>query len=114
MSNLFAVVGNIYSGSDLGALSGDVDFDSLPYLDGEIDKEVRFCRYHNQRKDVLVITLSLHTIIQSMDMARSLIAAEMRTFAPRNYLKDNPMPKLTFQNSKILQVKIGNNLHDDV
>jgi hypothetical protein len=32
--------GNVLPAISLGALPGDFDFDSLPYLDGEIDKAV--------------------------------------------------------------------------
>ena len=59
--------------SSLGALSMEYDFDSLPYIDGnEID----------------------------LSYARQLIAEEMRTFQPKNYLKNIPLPELKFERSE--------------
>jgi Breast carcinoma amplified sequence 2 (BCAS2) len=42
-----------------------------------------------------------------MANVHAMIAAEMRTFQPKNYLKDFPAPQLKFLNSKILQNELS-------
>ena len=58
----------------------EYDFDCLPLLDREFD----------------------HPAVQNA--VHALIAAEMRTFTPANYLSYLPYPTLSFANSSALQV----------
>lgn len=67
--------------SGLGVLPSGFDFDSLPYIDGEVDP-------------------------LRLSMARDLIVQEMRKFRPKDYLKDFPAPQLRFANSEGLQKEI--------
>ena len=52
----------------------------LPYIDGEVDP-------------------------QTMAMVHAMVADEMRTFKPKNYLKEFPLPQLKFARSEALQAE---------